>query len=170
MSLMRRWLDDKNRKRAKIVLLAALIPAAVILQVDDWTRDLTGSRAEMSEDDLDRGIRDRIAGREAPEIVEAIRWAAFRLGGWHYVGTVADGATTLVTFRRTSRLLRLQDEVTIRVRDAGNRRLVSGRSEARLRIGDLGRNPRNLRRLLREVDVVLGNAAPSPAPFGGGRR
>ena len=60
----------------------------------------------------------------------------------------------------------LHDDVTLRIRDVGARRIVGGRSVSRLHIGDLGRNPRNLRKLLAEIDAVLDNAARDPAPFG----
>jgi len=99
-----------------------------------------------------------------------VRWAGRRIGGFQHVGDsfAGDGEAT-VLFSATSPLLRLKDGVVVHIVDEGRQRIVSASSGTRnpLPIGDLGRNPRNLRRLLTELRDVLEGAARQPAPFEG---
>jgi ABC-type molybdenum transport system ATPase subunit/photorepair protein PhrA len=136
----------------------ALAVAAVVfvLYIDDWSRDFTTHHAEISELSSDETLRPLTSRRSTEEILEAVRWAGRRIRNWEYVGDAEDGDTTMVVFVRTNRLLRFKDDVTIRVQDRGNERVVVGESRSRLGIGDLGRNPRNLRRFLDELRGVLG--------------
>lgn len=138
-------------------MAAALLLVWVLLQIEDWGRDLTGYRAQTSPEASDPLLRPLERPEPADELVEAIKWAAFRVPNVRYVGETSDGDTTLVLFVRTHRLLRIKDDIVVRVEDQGSRRLVSGAAESRLHVGDLGRNPRSLRRLSAELLAVLGN-------------
>ena len=74
------------------------------------------------------------------------------------VGEASDGDSTLVMFVRTSRLFRFKDDITMRIEDQGRERVVTGESRSRVGKGDLGQNPRNLRRLMTELRAVLDGA------------
>jgi uncharacterized protein (DUF1499 family) len=58
-------------------------------------------------------------------------------------------------FVRTHRLLRIRDDLTVRIEVKGRKQTIETHSAARLGIGDLGRNPRNIRRLYSELEDVL---------------
>jgi len=137
------------------VLVVAALGAFVVLSVDDWGRDLTAHRAEISALSADPTLRPLSSSRPRADVVEAVRWAGRRIRNWEHRGEVENGDETLILFVRTNRLLRIKDDITIRVKDRGDRREVSGESVSRLPVGDLGRNPRNLRRLLVELRAVL---------------
>ena len=51
--------------------------------------------------------------------------------------------------------MRLKDDIIIRIEDRGERCRVTGESRSRTSFGDLGQNPRNLRRIVTELFVVL---------------
>lgn len=138
-------------------MAAALLLVWVLLQIEDWGRDLTGYRAQTFPEASDPLLRPLERPEPAEELVDAVKWAAFRVPNVQYVGETSDGDTTLVLFVRTHRLLRIKDDIVMRVEDQGSRRLIGGAAESRLHVGDLGRNPRSLRRLRAELLAVLGN-------------
>lgn len=151
------------RQRRRVVIPAVLAAAVVLLvvfSVDDWSRDFTASAASITADASDPTLRSRVYDRSAEELVAAVRQAASRIRSWEYVGDTEDGNTTLILFVRAGRIWRFKDDVVIRVDDLGGQRVLTGESRSRIGVGDLGRNPRNLRRLLAELDDVLAGAAP----------
>ena len=149
--------DPRRRRMLRLAVGAGLLLAWILLQVDDWGRDLTGYRAQTSPTASDPLLRTLQRPEPARELVQAIKWAAFRMRNVQYIGETSDKNTTLVLFVRTHRLLRIKDDIVMRVEDQGSRRLVGGAAESRLHVGDLGRNPRSLRRLRAELLAVLGN-------------
>lgn len=150
-----------NRRRlfvlGTIVVLAATF---LFVYVEDWSRDFTTNEAFIAHDSTDPGLRPMLSSRSVAELNEAVRRAASRIRNWEYVGEAADGNTSRVIFVRTSRLWRFKDDVVIRVEDLGDRRVVTGESRSRFGIGDLGQNPRTLRRFLAELRDVLDGAVP----------
>lgn len=154
------------RKLGRRALVPIVVVALLLLSIDDWSRDWVAYAAEIPEDGSTGATKPLVSTRPTEQLVEAVRWAAARVGGFEFVGTTTEGALTTVSLVRTTRPFGLRDDVTVRIRDLGARRIVTGTSVSRLHVGDLGRNPRNLRRILAEVDAVLENAARDPAPFG----
>ncbi len=158
---------DPSRRNAWLrrgAIALALAIAWLAITVDDWSRDLTAHEAELT-DDAYPVLQRRLARWSAEEAVAGVKMAARRIPSWRWVGDASDGDTTVVTFVRSGRLLRFTDDVAIRVESGGGRPRVSGRSEARLSIGDLGRNPRNLHLLFSELAAILEpgeQAAPRP--------
>ena len=138
--------------------LAAGAVAAVLFlgfYIEDWSRDFTQHEAALRSDARDELLRPMVVTRSTREMTAAVQMAARRIRNWHYVGDATEGNSHVLFFVRTNRLLRLKDDVTIRIEDTGPRRQVTGASVGRLAIGDLGRNPRNLRRLFDELRLVL---------------
>ena len=154
--------QDQNRRR---VVWAATIAAPLLflfLYVDDWSRDFTSSEALIASDAKNPELYPLRSQRSSAELVEGARAAAGRIRNWEYVGEAADGNVVRILFVRTNRLTRLKDDIVIRIEDLGQRRLVTGESRSRFRaIGDLGGNPRNLRRFLSELRDVLDGAVPA---------
>lgn len=136
-----------------MVLVVAV--AFFVLYIDDWGRDFTSNHAEISDLSLDETLRPLTSQRSAEDLVLAVKWAARRIRNWEYIGDAEDGKATMIIFVRTHRLLRFKDDITIRVEDRGTERVITGESRSRLGLGDLGRNPRNLRRILDELRSIL---------------
>jgi len=160
----------RDRARNRRLVVPAAVAAALLLflflYIDDWGRDFTSNEAFLAEDAGDPALRPLSSGRSSAELLEAVRAAAGRIRNWEYVGDAESGNTVTVLFERTNRLSRLKADVAIRIEDLGDRRRVTGESRSRTGfIGDLGANPRALRRFLAELRDVLEGAV---APAGGG--
>jgi hypothetical protein len=151
-----------RRKRRWIPwTIAAIVLLVLAVVIDDPRRDFTTNHAAIAPDATDPRLRPRVFDRRAVELIDATRRAARRIKNWNYVGTARVGSTSTVVFESTNRVWRLEDDILIRVEDLGDRCRLTGESRSRLRFGDLGRNPRHLRRFLAELDVVLGDGGPS---------
>jgi hypothetical protein len=131
-----------------------------ILSIDDWGRDFTTNHAEVSFDAQEPALRSFVSRRSTADLVTALQWGARRIGGWEFIGTAAEGQDTFVMFVRTSRIFRFKDDIKMRVRDKRTERVISGQSSSRFGKGDLGQNPRNLRRLMAETKDILDGANP----------
>ena len=157
--------DPKRRQRVRWLIGGAVVVVLFALSIDDWGRDFTGTFAEISEDAPQPDLRPLTTRRSSAEMAEAVRWAALRIKNWEYVGeTKVDEATTLL-FVRKGRILRFKDDIVVRIEDRGHQRVLTATSKARSSLGDLGRHPRNLRRLLRELQDVLDGSSNDPAPL-----
>jgi hypothetical protein len=140
---------------------------ALFVAIDDPKRDFTENHAAIEDSASDPLLRPMIFDRPALELVEATRDAAARIKNWDYIGTAVIGNASTVVFERTSRVLRLKDDIIIRVEDLGPRCRVTGESKSRLGLGDLGQNPRNLRRIVTELFVVLEDPSAAARPASG---
>ncbi|MCP3981295.1 MAG: DUF1499 domain-containing protein [bacterium] len=156
---MTNWKELATRRR-KPLIVAAIALVVFVLYIDDWGRDFTTNHAEIVVDQARPELLRLVERRPAYELAIGLRWAGERIRNWHYVGTVTDDDTILVSFVRTNRLLRFKDDITMRIEHRGGRSVVSGDSRSRFGFGDLGRNPRNLERLMRELRDVLEGARP----------
>ena len=67
-------------------------------------------------------------------------------------------------FERTGRLWQVKDDIVLRLEERGAGCRLTGESRSRIEFGDLGQNPRNLRRILAELAVVLEHDSPSLRP------
>ena len=157
-------MNRETLKQKRLIVLATvvvLIAAFLFGYVDDWSRDFTTNEASIAHDSPDPALRPLESTRSVADLIEAVRRAASRIRNWEYVGDAGDGNTTRVLFVRTSRIWRFKDDVVIRIEDLGERCVVTGESRSRFGFGDLGQNPRTLRRFLTELRDVLAGAAPS---------
>jgi uncharacterized protein (DUF1499 family) len=137
-------------KKMLAALAASLVTGlAIVLQVDDWGRDLTQNTAATA-DDAPEGLRPLETSLSTPECVTLIKGAATGLPRWE---CVAEEGPTL-SFVRTSGLFRFKDDITVRVEDAGDKRQIHATSASRLGHADFGQNPRNLRLLLRAIEAA----------------
>jgi len=132
----------------------------LIAFIDDWKRDFTSSHAEISDSQADPRLKPLILEGSARDSVRIVRRAAGRIHGWEFVGDARHGNRTQIIFVRTSRLWQLKDDITLRVEDRGNRCILTGESSSRHGYGDLGQNPRNLRRIVDEIRIVVEDEKP----------
>jgi hypothetical protein len=150
-------------KRLGTLLAAGAIATLwLFATIDDWGRDFRENHAEIRQDGSDPTLRPFESRRSTEELVEALKWAARRLGTWEYAGRAQDADTTLVSFVRRGRPFGLTSDVTLRIRDRGRWRMITGESRSRIGLGDLGQNPRNLRAILTELQAVLRNTQEGP--------
>ena len=159
--------DPRRRRVVKWLIGVGVLLSLFALSIDDWGRDFTGTFAEISDDARQDDLRPFASRRSADELTQAVRWAAVRIKNWEYVGDTQVDETTTLLFVRTSRILRFKDDIIVRVEDRGAERVVTAASKSRSALGDLGRNPRNLRRLLIELQDVLDGSSSDPAPMPG---
>ena len=157
--------DPGRRRWMRWLIGAAVVVFLFVVTIDDWGRDLTGTSAEISDDAPQPDLRPFASRRSSAELVEAVRWAALRIKDWEYVGDSTVDETTTLLFVRTSRILRFKDDIFVRIENRGSERVVTAASKSRSSLGDLGRNPRNLRRLLIELQDVLDGSSNDPAPM-----
>jgi hypothetical protein len=155
----------KRKRWTRGLLAAAAVLILLFVYIEDWSRDFTSAFAEIGENAPQSDLRPVVSERSSEELIEGVRWAAARIRNWEYIGDATEGDTTVMVFVCTNRLLRLKDDITVRIDDRGTERVLTAVSQSRLRVGDLGRNPRNLRRLLTELADVLRGSSKDPAPF-----
>ena len=144
-----------RRYRIPLTIVAAVL-LYLVVAIDHPLRDFTTNHAEIAEDSTDQRLRPRVYDLTIPEVVEAIEQAALRISNWEYVGDAGVGDVTQILFVRTSRVWRFKDDVTLKLETRDGRTVVTGESRSRVGVGDLGQNPRNLHRILSELDTVLG--------------
>ena len=145
----------KRRRRWILPSIGAAGLLALIVTIDDWSRDFTTNYVVMTETSEDLGLRPVVFLRPADEVVDAIQEAADRIKNWEFIGAARMDSSTMVVFERTSRVWRFKDDIILRVEDLGERCRLGGESRSRIGYGDLGQNPRNLRRILAELRIVL---------------
>lgn len=132
-------------------VLAILISAA--LQVDDWSRDLSTNRAATSADTSDKTLRTLKLPATIEQVREAIDRFVEQQTNWSLSKTTVDDENdnenqVLIVLVRTSRLFRFADDVEVTLQTGLEGTLVDAVSQSRVGKGDLGQNPRNLRKLL----------------------
>ncbi len=145
----------KRRRRWVFPSIVAVGLLALIVTIDDWSRDFTTNYVVMTETSEDPDLRPVVFLRPADEVVDAIQEAADRIKNWEFIGAARMDSSTMVVFERTSRVWRFKDDIILRVEDLGERCRLGGESRSRIGYGDLGQNPRNLRRILAELRIVL---------------
>lgn len=145
----------RRRRRWIFPTIVAACLLALFITIDDWSRDFTTSYAVMRETSEDPDLRPVVFERRADEVSDAIQEAAGRIKNWEFIGEARVENTTMIVFERTSRVWRLKDDIVLRIEDLGDRCRLGGESRSRLDYGDLGQNPRNLRRILAELRIVL---------------
>ena len=145
----------KRRRRWILPSIGAAGLLALIVTIDDWSRDFTTNYVVMTNTSEDPALRPIVFERPADEVVDAVQEAADRIKNWQFIGAAQMEGSTMVVFERTSRVWRFKDDIILRVEDLGDRCRLGGESRSRIGYGDLGQNPRNLRRILAELRIVL---------------
>jgi uncharacterized protein (DUF1499 family) len=108
----------------------------------------------------DLRVRDYMAGED--KVAKAARQTVERLPRWTFVAQgKGPGGSEIQAVARTG-VLRLQDDVTIRIRREAGRTRVSVRSKSRSGSADFGQNARNIRLFLAELDRELFGVGGAP--------
>ena len=134
--------------------LIAVVIIATIAQVDDWSRDLSQNRAETSPDAESNFLRPIESAKTIDEIESAVKEFVSEFPHWEMVGRehpVSQTSETAEEFEikltRTSKLFKFVDDVTLRITKSGENYRIDAVSQSRVGKGDLGQNPRNIKKL-----------------------
>ena len=142
--------DDTNlMKMTKLLWIPLAIVAvccvAILLTVDDWSRDWTTNHAK---------IEVTVVGTEQ-EIANRIRQWSETNGAWTLIKTTeTDQAKLTIELTRTSMVLRFVDDISVTLTRNGDLKCdVVAESRSRIGKGDLGQNPRNLAQLRSAIEA-----------------
>ena len=146
-----------SRTFLKAMVLAAVLAGA--WSYFHWPR-LNEVETGRTPEYPDLRVRDYLAGED--KVAKAARQTVERLPRWTFVAQgKGPGGTEIQAVART-RVLRLEDEITIRIRREGGRTRVAVRSKSRTGSADFGQNARNIRLFLTELDRELFGAREAP--------
>lgn len=156
-----------------VILCSALFVLAVY--VEDWARDLTNNHAATSDDHPEPLLRTRKLALPPAEVARLLTPVALELPGWTTedpatekyaeqrespaAPVTADGSDApaagdvVLKFVRVTRIMKYRDDITVTISPTREGSSVSAESQSRVGKGDLGQNPRNLKELLRVLDV-----------------
>lgn len=157
------WSDPKVQKRIRTVAVwAGIVVAYILIGIDDWGRDWVEHEATLAFEPQQRRVALLLAAPPGhpnhvslSEWSAAVQWAANRIKNMEFAGEASDQNTLILKFVRTHRLLRVRDDITVRVTRFGAQQKIETHAKARLGIADLGRNPKTIRRLYGELEDVL---------------
>lgn len=138
--------ENTNLKYLKMIgwiALAATIAATVIvcLQVDDWNRDWSQNEATLE---------GTTVNGTPSEVVDSLKnWSDANLS-WKVESSEAQAGEAKIHLTHTTGFLRFVDDVHVEIIATNSdppKSSVSAKSKSRVGKGDLGQNPRNLKKL-----------------------
>ncbi|QEG00969.1 hypothetical protein Mal15_50450 [Stieleria maiorica] len=134
------------------------IVAAVLLRVDDWSRDWTQNRASLDPAAERPGLRPVELDGTVQEVVDRIRRWTETDSKWAWISETSGEAQgerqqRRIKLTRTTPLMRFVDDIEVELSANPERKsvLVDATSQSRVGKGDLGQNPRNLIELTRAL-------------------
>jgi len=133
-----------------VALLAAA--AAVLSQVEDWSRDFRTNFAAIEPDATDERLRPLRTSLAPAALAERVETAIKPLANWRLQSGEGAGDSIKMHFVRSTALWRFKDDIRVTITPAsGSGSVLTATSQSRVGKGDLGQNPRNLRELLAAV-------------------
>jgi uncharacterized protein (DUF1499 family) len=134
-----------------IVMVLSVGILALLMQVENWQRDLTTNYAVTSADAADARLRPIDSPLAPAELAAQTVAAASRLPGWRLLEQSAAAGRIDLHFVRTTAVMRFQDDIRVHVvpREVGSH--LTAESRSRIGKGDFGQNPRNLREMLDQL-------------------
>ena len=130
---------------AGLMMLAIVV--SLVVQVEDWSRDLSVNYAETSPNSKEPNLRTLVTPADEAAVRAAILKYVEQSPSWT-LNEKAVGEQSKIALVRTSRLFRFSDDVTVSLQTTDAGTSVDAISQSRVGKGDLGQNPRNLRELL----------------------
>jgi len=112
-------------------------------------RWFTRNWAELDEPGGDAELANVVLPVTPVEAMQRIQTVATSLRGWKVVQ--ADLEKLQLELTRTTRVLRFVDDIHLRLEIVAGGTRLHGRSQARIGVGDLGQNRRNLLELIRAL-------------------
>ena len=147
-----------RQKFRKIILGCALLLLALVIslvvQIDDWSRDLTTNYAATSADADDPLLRTWECAQPPEKVEQVIADFVLQNSAWNFADSSKEFGVLRLSLTRTTRFLRFVDDVQIILQTSDNGTQVDITSRSRLGKGDLGQNPRNIRELMQALQEV----------------
>lgn len=136
------------------ILVVLAIVISLVMQVDDWSRDLSTNRAVTSLDSPDPTLRSLELKASPDAIKAAISHFVEQSSIWE-LNPAPKNEQAAVALLRTTRLFRFVDDIEVFLQETDGGTQVDVHSESRVGKGDLGQNPRNIRELLAALKAEL---------------
>lgn len=131
-----------------LAALALAFVVALVVTVDDWSRDLTTNTAATAEDHPLPALRPLVVDDPPSELANRVEAAAAALPRWKVISRSGDDNGIQIHLTRTTPLWRFVDDIRVTIKPENGRTVLRATSQSRVGKGDLGQNPRNLRELL----------------------
>ncbi|QDS96473.1 hypothetical protein FF011L_52840 [Roseimaritima multifibrata] len=137
--------------RRRLILGIALVWMS--MWVFDWSRDFTENRASTDPESDTPDLRPLRTPESVEKVAEKIEQWVTEQPNWELQSVDATAAITKMHLTRRSRLFRFVDDVHVTIQRPNDRERteVSAVSQSRVGKGDLGQNPRNLKKLLGDL-------------------
>lgn len=140
-----------------VLVVIALIPlVGVAVTVDDWSRDLSTNVAETSAGAADVQMRPLPAQATFDQLVAAANQIASSSQSWEFNDSDPDIQSIYLV--HVSGLLKFRDDVALQLKTIDQKQAIHIRSQSRIGKGDLGQNPRNIRKLRGLLEQELESA------------
>ena len=130
---------------AIVIVSIVFFVGRILIGIDDWNRDWTTNRAEISPVVLEQ-TPDDLTDRICAWVGEQSRWKLESADR----GSVAEHNLQLT---RKTLIMNFKDDVSVNISaDGKGGSVLKASSQSRVGKGDLGQNPRNLKELLSAIE------------------
>jgi uncharacterized protein DUF1499 len=139
---------------ATCALAAAVLAILIVLllQVENWRRDLTTNFAATDEKSADEWLRPLRAPLAPAALADRAIGAMQPRANWKLESRTDESNRIDLHFIRTTPVMRFKDDIRVHIEpDSAGGSVLNAQSRSRVGKGDLGQNPRNLRELLASV-------------------
>ncbi|UUO07122.1 DUF1499 domain-containing protein [Blastopirellula sp. J2-11] len=126
---------------------------AVVMTVDDWSRDLSTNVAETRIKAADPLLRPLLVKGTADCAAKVVQEQIASLSRWN-VERVDGGEKTVIHATRKTPLWGFVDDIRVTITPGDETTSITVYSKSRLGKGDLGQNPRNIKELMRRLQTV----------------
>lgn len=133
-----------------VVLLFVL---AVVMTVDDWSRDLSTNEANTTIQATDPLLRPMIVKGTEECVSKVVLELIPAIPRWDVKGGDSKEGIQIYATRSTP-LWGFVDDIAITILAEGETTEISVYSKSRLGKGDLGQNPRNIKELMKRLQAV----------------
>ncbi len=153
--------ERRNLRSTVLWVLLAIISFPLVLmgiQIDDWQRDFSINWAKTAADAKDPLLKPVLLPGNVADAKQLILEVVSKLNRWKAsVGSAEsiEGDAVVVRFERTTGLMRLVDDITVRLLPQANAVLVEVESRSRVGKADLGQNPRNIKELNAAIQAAV---------------
>jgi uncharacterized protein (DUF1499 family) len=137
---------------AVVIGIGIAIAIGLVMKIDNWSRDFSQNFAETTEDASDPDLRPLDAAIDVPAMTKQVENVVAELSQvkWESATTNEDGSAD-IHLTHTSLLFRFVDDVKLHIVPRASGCRVEATSQSRIGKGDLGQNPRNLKKILRAL-------------------
>jgi uncharacterized protein (DUF1499 family) len=147
----------KTKRWAWAICLVVGLAAYAALEwtIDDWNRDLVVNSAATSVFASDSELLPVTMADTVDAAERAVLSSVLSLDGYEFSDSEEANGARILHLTHTSPLLKAIDDITVSITNDEDTVVIHAFSESRSPWGDLGRNPRNLKKLLGKIREIL---------------